>query len=285
MARDFFSDSRLPAPRPKGVSATRTPSSGSVRTRAEHPAVAPAIPAAASTPNKSLEHWFWGLLELSWSDLWQRLRLWESRLRPESPRLAGIWFIAWSVTGLSGVLLLLSLLTEPSPRTGRGKAGAESLSLRAPVTLPVHPADELPADEEVDPSVIPAVAYSEQTAFGEVERADFVAEPITIPGASPTAGDETRADHLAETHSNIIRHVGYRAETSTQDRVSQTKFEDRSSPPVITSRSPLPRQTANGIPGGGVPEVFRVRPVSAPAQSSPKTLPHPHAAPSHDSSR
>ena len=148
MARDFSTEIKVTSSRPNGISDTRAPASDSKLPRAEIPFVT--VPAAPTVHEKRWEQWFWSLLEMSWGDIWQGLRNWEVQLRPESPRLASAWFIAWSVTGLSGILLLLSLLTEPAPRVVRGREKTGESQVAARVTAPVPPSDDLEPEEPTD---------------------------------------------------------------------------------------------------------------------------------------
>lgn len=278
MAHDFSNSGWLPNSRPKSGSAGRASVSATNSLRPERPAVpTPAVPPASA---RTWDQWFWNVLELSWSDLWRSIKHCEQQLRPESPRLAGVWFTAWGVTGLSGILLLLSLLTEPSPGASHGRKRLSESRFSVQTLEPRHPADELPADEPDDHQVISAAARAEAGNDAFVQSADFVAEPIRFPTVgsrrqldlrevSTRSASEFRTQltdsRLAGEASDPTRDLIAPRGTIRDSRIQPMTYNTRASsdPGVLIPRATVvPRQTANR----GIPESSRVRPISTPAQ-------------------
>lgn len=130
------------------------------------------------------ERLLWSLWEISWSDIWNLARQWELRLRPDSLPLARAWFAAWIVTGLSGAVLVLSLLLTPTPRTPR--SNVESMRSGR---FSVEP-NRRNRDSQPKNLVLPA-ASSNSTDARRVRHADYETDllksGLSQPGHPPSA--------------------------------------------------------------------------------------------------
>lgn len=314
MAHDSTTSHRLYETRPKGGAPGRAFGSDSTPPRA----ALPASPISAAPPvrERCWERWFWSLFEMSWSDLWRSFRQWEGRLRPDSPRMAGVWFIAWTVTGLSGILLLLSLLTGPSPRAN-SRIRLATPQTHARSSQPVYALEDGTSEESADSRVISALSEVDASTNDPlVQSADFVSDPISIssqpvstgtadasddPGAlQPRASQRRQAigssDHSVQSapsswqprggdrHARILR-MTYSLDQAPAQEISVPRTAAPRTEAPALFRQVVPRQTANGVNASGVPEVFRVRPISAPARSPFSTPSATRRLPSHDSTR